>query len=302
MIIDTHCHYNCEPLSLEAEFHWKNALKQNVIGGICVGTNLSNSVLALQLAEKFSTLYAAIGIHPEEYTHKIKSLLNADIYSQAEIDTVIQQDITAFTNLLETTLKQKNTKLLAIGEIGLDYYSLKTKGIKRTIVENMQKAVFSAQLELAFQHSLPVILHVRDQIERTQTNAYYDTFNILNQLVSQYKNENKKIPHFILHCASGPIDYIENCINLGGYIGFAGNVTYTNAPELREIFKITPSNRVLLETDAPYLAPNEKKGQICEPQFITETADFLQHTYEIDLDIILKNTLAVFPEFQKVVQ
>lgn len=302
MIIDTHCHYNSEPLLSEIETHWKNSLSHGVVGGICIGTDINNSNIALQLAQKFSNMFATIAIHPEEYTEQINSILVGDSFTEETIQNILNTHTKEFEGLLDFALAKDNKKIVGIGEIGLDYYRLKVKGIKRNLVEHAQKQIFQNQLELAFQHTLPVILHVRDQADRTESNAYYDTFNIVSKITSQYQKEQRPIPAIILHCASGPKDYIQNFIDLGAYIGFAGNVTYANAPELRQILEMTPKDKILLETDAPYLAPNEKKGQVCEPYFITETAKFLQDKFQINLDIILANTLKVFPEFQKVVQ
>lgn len=303
MIIDTHCHYNVEPLLSNIENHWQNSLKHNVVGGICIGTDLEDSKIALELSQKFSAMFASIAIHPEEHTEKIKPFLNDAKPNLEQISAITSQELEKFEQLLEeVSANQKIPKLVAIGEIGLDYYRLKSKGLKREIIETEQKKLFARQLELAFEHNLVVILHVRDQIDRTEDNAYYDTYQIVSELVSKYTTENKMVPTIILHCASGPKEYIKNFIELGAYVGFAGNITYENATELREIFEITPANRVLLETDAPYLAPNEKKGEICEPHYITQTAQFLQNTYQLDLDIILSNTLSVFPQFQKVVE
>lgn len=298
MIIDTHCHYNLEPLVQAAATYWNEAINHKVVGAICVGTNLHTSSTALELASKHTTMFASIGIHPGEYTEKIKSFLEGDSYSQATIDSAIHHDISQFDTLLQDELQNKDSKLVAIGEIGLDYFWLKTKGLKRQLVENMQKQVFTAQIGAAFENLIPVILHVRDQVDRRTTNAYYDTYEIVAQLVLEYRSQEKQTPPIILHCASGPTDYIKDFLSLGAYIGFAGNITYDNAPELREIFELTPKSRILLETDAPYLGPNEKKGEVCKPVYITKTAQFLQESYGINLDIIVENTLKVFPQFK----
>lgn len=301
MIIDTHCHYNCEPLLSTINSVWQDSIAHRVLGGICIGTDIGNSEIALKLAQKFPGMFASIGIHPEEHTEKIKQFLNEAQPSLEKISAITTQELIKFEQLLLATKDQNNSKLIAIGEIGLDYYRLKVKGLKREIIETIQKMLFSKQLELAFEHNLVVILHVRDQADRIEKNAYYDTYQILSQLISQYKEKKKNVPAIILHCASGPRDYIHKCIELGAFIGFAGNVTYENATDLRTIFEMTPIDRVLLETDAPFLAPSEKKGEICQPHYIVKTAQFLQDTYHLDLAIILNNTLKIFPEFQKVV-
>jgi TatD DNase family protein len=296
MIIDTHCHYNVEPIFSEAQKHWENSLNAGVVGAICIGTDIENSKTALNLTQKFDGMFAAIGIHPEEYTNFIKSQTFED---QDSIGEKIAQDINEFEKLLKETQKQDSSKLVAIGEIGLDYYRLKSKGLKRELAVTMQKQIFSKQLALAFQYELPVILHVRDQADRKINNAYFDTLEIVKETLQASLQDKMNIPPIILHCSSGPREYIKSFLDLGAYMGVGGNVTYDNASELREIFKITPKNRVLLETDSPYLAPNEKKGQICEPKFIVDTAKFLQNTYQLDLDIIITNTLKVFPQFKK---
>jgi TatD DNase family protein len=336
MIIDTHCHYNIEPLFSDVEKHWKNSIESNVVGAICIGTNIESSQTALDLSNKYKSMFAAVGIHPEVYTSYIKTLPDQSFDSkhiketQELINEKISDDINEFEKILIQTKSNDNNKLIAIGEIGLDYYRLKSKGLKRELVKTTQKQILSKQLTLSFKHQLPVILHVRDQATRNNltqkitSNAYYDTLEIVKKVVQEFKEENiiqdktvktsqnestqsmqkenLKIPPIILHCASGPSDYIKSFLDLGAYIGFAGNVTYNNAPELREILKITPKDRVLLETDAPYLAPGEKKGELCEPHFITETAEFLQNNYQLDLDIIITNTLKVFPQFKKIVK
>lgn len=306
-IIDTHCHYNLEPLLSNAAEYWQNSVSQAVVGTICVGTNLQTSATALTLAQNYDSLFATVGIHPGEYTEKIKSLLHGDKYSQSQLDETITRDIQELTTLLTQNL-DPTKKLIAIGEIGLDYFKLRAKGLKRELVLSLQKQVFKKQLELAFEHKLPVILHVRDQTQRYElseqntANAYFDTYKIVSDLVSQYTKNKKEVPHIILHCASGPKEYIQNFLDLGAYIGVAGNATYANAAEIGEIISMTPPQKILLETDAPYLAPFEHKGQTCKPAFIKMTAAFLEQSYGINLGIIINNTLKVFPQFSAVIQ
>ncbi|MBU0974937.1 TatD family hydrolase, partial [Patescibacteria group bacterium] len=193
---------------------------------------------------------------------------------------------------------ETKSKLVAIGEIGLDYYRLKNKGLKRDLVVEMQKKLFVSQLELAFQNDLVAIIHVRDQNDRLENNAYNDVLNILKKVINETKTS-KKIK-FVLHCASGSLTYIQEAIALGAYIGIAGNVTYDNAQKLREIIKITPSNRLLLETDAPYLVPKsmqnltKNQNQFCEPYMIKATANYLQQKMGLNLDIIRSNSNNLF--------
>lgn len=289
MIIDTHCHYNLEPLVSNVAFHLDAAQHHGVEASIVVGTSVASSKQAISLSQQYASLFAAIGIHPEECDEFINSVVVGNTYEQATIDQKIHQLTLELTNLVTQATQDPDSKVLAIGEIGLDYYRLKTKGLKRQLVSEMQIKLFVAQLTLANSHKLVPILHVRDQIARIESTAYTDTLEILTQTYSK----GNKLP-FILHCASGPQEYIATALSLGAYIGIAGHITYSNAENLRQMLQAVPQDRILLETDAPFLAPNEHKGEVCEPYLITETAQFLQQTCGINLDIIKNNTLALF--------
>jgi len=153
-----------------------------------------------------------------------------------------------FSDLLHKQLRSSE-KIVAVGECGLDYHG-------NSAPEVLQKKVFIAQLELAKSLNLPVILHVRD--------AHQDTLDII-----------KKFPElrFVVHCFSGSPQECRQWIDLGAYIGFTGILTYKNAPGVREACKLVPENRLLVETDAPYLSPQSvRKIKINEPAFVTHVA------------------------------
>lgn len=293
MIIDTHCHYNLEPLVLDVASHLHKAQEHGVSAALVVGTSLESSEKAISLATQFPTLFAALGIHPEECDEFVNSVVVGDKYDQAVIDQKVLQLTSDLTELVKQAVQDENSKVIAIGEIGLDYYRLKTKGLKRQLISEMQKKLFVAQLNLAISDMLVPILHVRDQIARTDATAYSDVLEILTQTYTQ----NNTSP-FILHCASGPQEYINKALSLGAYIGIAGHITYDSAGNLREMLRAVPPERVLLETDAPFLAPNEHKGEVCQPYLISQTAQFLQQTCGINLDIIKNNTLTLFPKMR----
>ncbi len=296
-IIDTHCHYNMEPIFDNVAKHWKKAQENGIEKTITVGADLETSEKALMISQEFPNIYASIGIHPEVCNDAIKTLLDGDKYSQEEIDMYVDNNLFELNKILNEALENKN-KLVAVGEIGLDYYKLKNKGLKRNLVSQMQKKMFQKQLEIAFQNNLVAIIHVRDQNDRLENNAYFDVLNILKEIIKESKQP--KEVKFVLHCASGPQAYIQEAIALGAYIGVAGNITYDSAQDLREIAKITPVNRLLLETDAPYLIPKsmqdptKDKDQFCEPYMIKATADYLQQNMGLNLDIIRLNSKKLF--------
>ena len=112
-----------------------------------------------------------------------------------------------------------------------------------------------------------------------------------NKLLQKHKKSN--LP-FILHCASGSTEYIKKAVEMGGYVGIAGNVTYKNADAIREIVKATPADRLLLETDAPFLPPHPHRGKTCEPWMIELTAQYLQEHCSVSMEQVYKNTQHVF--------
>ncbi len=297
MIIDTHCHYNLAPLLDNVSKYWQEAQSVGVEKTIVVGTNLKNSQKAIELSHQYQEIYSSIGLHPNNYTKLIKDLFkdkqlsNNQELLQLKINATVNSNLNSLKKLLTET--SKDNKVVAIGEVGLDFYQLKLKGLKRELIAQTQIEVFAQQLKLAWTNNLVAIIHVRDQQDRysNHNNAYFTTLKVIKQIketISPSLSSN-----FILHCISGPTEYIKQAIELRAYFGVGGNVTYNSADELRATILRIPQNRLLLETDAPYLAP-KKITEVCEPKMIKITADFLQDTLKIDLDIIHKNTKQLF--------
>ncbi len=262
-IFDTHCHYNLEPLASDWKLHHEHALAKMVTRSTIVGTSVETSELAARQAETDPNLYFSCGIHPN-----------------AEIDADPETEVSKLLPLLE------KGKAVAVGETGLDYYRLKSKGEKRAANAATQKKLFSLQLELAAKFELPVIVHVRDQAERTSENAYTDTLEILKQ---------HNCSRFVLHCVSGPIAYVAAAAELGGYIGIAGNVTYgTNSAYIKELLSVVKKEALLTETDAPYLSPVPFRGQTCEPAMIAETVKFLENELQLSATNLYKNACTFY--------
>ena len=240
MIIDTHVHYNLEPLSLDWKTYWKHAQEVGIEKSIVVGTDSQTSKVAVEISQQEKNLYAAVGIHPDECADSSTNDLH----------------ITTLKNLLN---QNTHKKIVAVGECGLDYYRLPADQQEQKVIKQNQKIMFKHQIELARQYDVPVIIHCRDIHEH----AYNDVLSI----VKVYPGT-----RFILHCMSGSQEYLKEAVALGGNISFAGNLTYKNAEALRDLAKNTPKNRILLETDAPFLSPQSKRGKTNEPAFIIETA------------------------------
>jgi TatD DNase family protein len=278
MIIDTHCHYNLLPLSEDWLQHWNKAQQHLVASSIVVGTSIKTSKLAIEIAQQEERLFSAVGIHPN-YWQKEENIT----------EKIIEEQMSAIAPLAA------EDKVLAIGETGLDYFRLDKKASDFETIRNQQITSLKLHLELASKCDLPVILHVRDKElpeEPTADNAYWDTFT---EIETHLQNNKLKL---IMHCFSGPAAYVSKMVELGAYVGVAGNITYNSSYRLREILRNVPKDRILLETDAPYLPPQEHRGKQCQPWMISETATFLESKEIIDKQTILENTWRLFPQMR----
>ena len=213
LIFDTHAHYDDEAFDADRE-ELLASMPENGVGLIVdPGCDLESSRRAVEIAEQYPHVYAAVGWHPE----------NCAPYTRESLDTL--------------RAWAKNPKVVAIGEIGLDYYW------EQNPPREWQQEVFRAQLALAQELSLPVIVHDRD--------AHADSLTIV-----------KEFPDVrgVFHCYSGSAEIAQELIARGWYLGFDGPLTYKNAKKTVEVARIVPLDRVLLETDSPYMAPVPVRG------------------------------------------
>lgn len=261
-IFDTHCHYNLEPLFDEWQKHWQAAQAKGVQKSLVIGTDLRSNERAVAIATAENNLPAAVGLHPTDVGHEVMS----------DIDDAV-------ANL--ATLLKESDRIIAIGETGLDYFRL--EDASREIVIEQQQRLFQLQIALANEHHLPLIIHVRDRGEQ----AY-------NDVLIQLKARSDLQQAFVLHCVSGPLQYIKAALELGAYLGVAGNVTYKNADAIRDIVRVAPKDRLVLETDAPFLPPVPYRGQDCEPWMISETGSFLAEEMGVDPDQLWENAVKLF--------
>lgn len=217
-IFDTHAHYDDEQFDQDRDKVIKSLREENVTKCINIGCDIETSQKAIAIADKYDFMLAAIGIHPSEIA-KIEK----------EIDVQIKQ----IKNLV-----QQNSKVVGIGEIGLDYHWHNDN-------KELQKYAFIRQIELANELKLPISIHTRDAID--------DTIQII-------KN-GEKIEHSgVLHCCPFNRELVKHGLEAGLYIAFGGTCTFKNAKNADEIIKMVPEDRILIETDSPYLAPDPLRG------------------------------------------
>jgi TatD DNase family protein len=162
-------------------------------------------------------------------------------------------------------------RVVGIGEIGLDYFKY------NETPRDVQKTGFTRQLELAADLKLPVVIHNRESTD--------DLCGILD-------DHGPRVNSGVIHCFAGPISFVERALTWDFYVSFAGNVTFPKAEELRTAARAVPLDRLLVETDAPYLAPQAVRGKRCEPAYVRHTADFLADFLDIDRDEFAAATAA----------
>ena len=244
MIIDSHVHLNDEELFPRIEEIIERAKENGVVKFICVGYDKESSELALDIAAMYDEVYAAIGIHPSEAKH----------YKESDLVW------------LEENLS--NSKVKAVGEIGLDYYWDKNFADK-------QKDLFIKQINLANKHKLPIIVHMRDAIN--------DTYEIIKET----KDKNLS---GVMHCYSGSFEYVKKFTDLNLYISLAGPVTFKNAVVPKEIAKKIDLKKLLVETDAPYLAPVPHRGKTNESKNLKYIIKEIANIRQITVEDVEKNT------------
>lgn len=239
LIFDTHAHYDDERFD-EIRDKLLSTLTKNGVGAvISCGCDKNSSKKALEMAEKYDNVYAAVGIHP--------------------------CNIDSGTTIEEIENLAKHKKCVAIGEIGLDYYWVQDN-------KPQQKEIFIKQLELAKKLELPVLIHDRD--------AHADTLEILRE----YK------PLGVVHSFSGSPEMAKELIDLGLYIGIGGVITFKNAKKLPDVVKMIPMDRMLLETDAPYLTPVPFRGKTNHSAMIYFSAEKIAEIKNSTTEEILKQT------------
>ncbi len=242
-----HGHLMDEQYNEDIEDVISRAVNGGVSAMICAGTDLVTSHQAVEMADRHENVYAVIGIHPE------------NVFDDSSLEDVLAQ--------LKTLAKNKN--VLGIGEIGLDYHYLQGLSLEEVEkLKDLQKRVFVAQIDLANSLNLPIVVHSRD--------AMGDTLEIL-------KNHPLKCK-FLLHCYGGSLESAKELMKLGAYFSFGGVVTFKNAKNVQEVVKNLPLERIMLETDCPYLSPEPYRGKRNEPKNVVYVADRIAKLKDLTLE------------------
>ncbi|QFJ54204.1 TatD family hydrolase [Pseudobutyrivibrio xylanivorans] len=248
MIFETHAHYDDEKFDPDRVELLSHLLRENNIGKIVnVGASFKGCKDSLELANKYEDVYAALGIHPEE------------------LDDMTEE------NLAWIKAHSKDSKVVAIGEIGLDYYWMKEDKDRAK-----QREWFKRQLDLAKEVDLPVIIHSRDAAE--------DTFNTIVEYNTQSNNKG------IIHCYSYSKELALEYVKMGWYIGVGGVVTFKNSKKLVETVEAIPIENIVLETDCPYMAPVPHRGERNSSIYLSHVAEKIADLKGMDVSEIERIT------------
>lgn len=240
-IFDSHAHYDDEAFSKDRDELLSELFNNTVCNVINVGADMKSSEESIKLANKYSQIYASVGAHP----HCVSDLPENYI----EIFSILA----------------KNKKVVAIGEMGLDYHY-------DTTPKDMQKKYFEGQLILAQNLDLPAIIHTREATE--------DTLKIL----TKYKVKGT------VHCFSESVETLKEVLKIGMYISLGGAVTFKNARKSLEVAYEVPIERLLLETDAPYMTPVPFRGKRCDSSMIKYTAEKIAEIKGMSVEFLLEQT------------
>jgi len=259
IFVDSHCHIDGETFDADRDEVIGRANEAGVEMMLTVGTgNPHNGEIgrAVEVAERYENVFAAVGVHP----HDAK-----------------EYDENAETYLIE--LVKSSKKVVAWGEIGLDYYYEHSP-------REIQREVFIKQIRTAKTLDLPIIIHSRDADDET-----------VEILIEECGSETFR--GGVMHCFGGTAAMAEKLMNIGFLISFAGNVTFKKAENLREAARVVPLDKLLIETDCPFLAPVPHRGKRNEPLFVVETAKFLAEFYNVDLEKLAAATTENFSRLFK---
>ncbi|WP_163151492.1 TatD family hydrolase [Anoxybacillus sp. MB8] len=244
MLFDTHAHLNATQFSEDVEQVIERARAEGVSHIVVVGFDRPTIQRAMELAEKYPFIYAAVGWHPVDAIH------------MTDEDLVMIERLAA------------HPKVVALGEMGLDYYWDQSP-------KDVQKEVFRKQIRLAKKVKLPIIIHNRD--------ATADIVDILRE-------ERAEEVGGVMHCFSGSIEVARQCMDMNFYISFGGPVTFKNAKKPKEVAKEIPLDRLLIETDCPYLTPHPFRGKRNEPSYVKYIAEAIAELKGLSFEEVAQKT------------
>jgi TatD DNase family protein len=259
MLIDTHAHLDYTDYDPDRAEVIARATEAGVTEIISIGTRIDSSTRALELAENFPNIWATVGIHP------------------CDIDSAPDDAVERLRAL------GQSRRVVAIGEIGLDYHRLPENPAEAEANKQRQALLFRQQLELAVELGLNAVIHQRDSWE--------DTLHILAEFTGKVRG--------VFHCFGGILEQAREVIAMGHFVSFTGIVTFKNAKQVQETARQIDPRHFMVETDCPYLAPAPDRGKRCEPAHTRRVAEYLAELRGVSLETLANRTTENAREFFK---
>ncbi len=268
-LFDTHAHYNDEKFDNDRKQIIQDIYNSNVTMLVNAGYSVESSIKAIEIAKDYDWMFNIVGVSPNDIAESID-----EIDKQIScIEKLVKKDQNIVEDVKSDTVKSlnivnNNRKIVAIGEIGLDYYWNKEN-------KNLQRYAFIKQIELANRYNLPIVIHTREAVD--------DTIDIL-------KNKIEATKKGIFHCCPLNRELVKQGLKMGFYISFAGPVTFKNSKNANEIIQMVPLDKIVIETDSPYLAPEPHRGTRNDSRNVRYIAEKIANVKETSLEDIAKIT------------
>ena len=276
-LFDTHAHYNDEKFDNDRKQIIQDIYNSNVTMLVNAGYSVESSIKAIEIAKDYDWMFNIVGVSPNNIAESIDEIDKqiSNIEELVKKDKNIVKDVESDT-AKSLNIVNNNRKIVAIGEIGLDYYWNKEN-------KALQKYAFIKQIELANKYNLPIVIHTREAVD--------DTIDIL-------KNKIEATKKGVFHCCPLNRELVKQALKMGFYISFAGPVTFKNSKNANEIIQMVPLDKMVIETDSPYLAPEPHRGTRNDSRNVKYIAEKIANVKEMSLEdiakITYKNAMKIF--------
>ena len=276
-LFDTHAHYNDEKFDNDRKQVIQDIYNSNVTMLINAGYSVESSIKGVEIAKDYDWMFNIVGVSPNDIAEGVDEIDKqiSRIEDLVKKDQNIVKDVKS-DKAESLNIVNNNRKIVAIGEIGLDYYWNKEN-------KALQKYAFIKQIELANKYNLPIVIHTREAVD--------DTIDIL-------KNKIEATKKGVFHCCPLNRELVKQALKMGFYISFAGPVTFKNSKNANEIIQMVPLDKMVIETDSPYLAPEPHRGTRNDSRNVKYIAEKIANVKEMSLEdiakITYKNAMKIF--------
>ena len=276
-LFDTHAHYNDEKFDNDRKQVIQDIYNSNVTMLINAGYSVESSIKGVEIAKDYDWMFNIVGVSPNDIAEGVDEIDKqiSRIEDLVKKDQNIVKDVESDT-AESLNIVNNNRKIVAIGEIGLDYYWNKEN-------KDLQRYAFIKQIELANKYNLPIVIHTREAVD--------DTIDIL-------KNKIEATKKGVFHCCPLNRELVKQALKIGFYISFAGPVTFKNSKNANEIIQMVPLDKMVIETDSPYLAPEPHRGTRNDSRNVKYIAEKIANVKEMSLEdiakITYKNAMKIF--------